>query len=511
MKKSLKTILSFIVIIMLTVSAFAFNVSAASATVSGAGEYEVGKSFSVTVNFNADATLYAVEATVNYNSSVLRLDSVSGADYNVGNGSVKIVDDGFSATKPSKSSSYTLKFTAVAAGNSPISASILGGGEAESRASASAAVSVVTPKPSSNANLASIKLSAGSLSPAFNANTTNYSATVKYNVDSITVTGAVADGGATYVGGGTFALNVGDNSRVLTVTAADGTKKTYTVNIKRMSEEETAQAEQAARDANPLLVVIDGADYTIANSFDGIWVPAGFTQGTALRKDTEIAVLNDDNGEYQLYWLVDASGANGAFYTRDENDNFTKINYINANGKMYIIEELEIPEILPDGYVVSKYDISGNEVDTIVYEAEELKDFCILRCYADGARDYYRYDSVQGTMQRAAEFDLAVANALSTQEEEPTGLFEQFKTMNKTGKIMLLTIAVMAVLIIVVAVLLIVKIARRNRYDGFEANAGMQSADDEFILNDFAQDIKYDEQINAQEADSKSQTEDSSL
>ena len=98
MKKSLKTILSFIVIIMLTVSAFAFNVSAASATVSGAGEYEVGKSFSVTVNFNADATLYAVEATVNYNSSVLRLDSVSGADYNVGNGSVKIVDDGFSAT-----------------------------------------------------------------------------------------------------------------------------------------------------------------------------------------------------------------------------------------------------------------------------------------------------------------------------------------------------------------------------------------------------------------------------
>ena len=173
MKKSLKTILSFIVIIMLTVSAFAFNVSAASATVSGAGEYEVGKSFSVTVNFNADATLYAVEATVNYNSSVLRLDSVSGADYNVGNGSVKIVDDGFSATKPSKSSSYTLKFTAVAAGNSPISASILGGGEAESRASASAAVSVVTPKPSSNANLASIKLSAGSLSPAFNANPTH--------------------------------------------------------------------------------------------------------------------------------------------------------------------------------------------------------------------------------------------------------------------------------------------------------------------------------------------------
>ena len=178
MKKAFKSIFSFLMVMIITVSAFTFSVSAASATISGAGEYEVGKSFSVTIRFSADATLYAVEADVSYNSSVLRLNSVSGADYNAGNGNVKIVDDGFSATKPSKTSSYTLNFTAIAAGNSTISASLLGGGEAESKASASVAVKVVTPKPSSNANLSSIKLSSGSLSPAFNPNTTNYTATV---------------------------------------------------------------------------------------------------------------------------------------------------------------------------------------------------------------------------------------------------------------------------------------------------------------------------------------------
>ena len=199
----------------------------------------VGKSFSVTVKFNADATLYAVEADISYNSSVLRLNSVSGADYNVANGTVKIVDDGFTATKPSKSSSYTLNFTAIAAGNSNISATVLGGGEASSKATGTAAISVITPKPSSNANLASIKLSNGSLSPAFNSNTTTYNVTVKYGIDSINITGSVADGGATYAGGGTFALQVGDNQRVLTVTAADGTKKSYTINIKRMTEQET--------------------------------------------------------------------------------------------------------------------------------------------------------------------------------------------------------------------------------------------------------------------------------
>ncbi|MBR5472669.1 MAG: hypothetical protein IKU82_01635, partial [Clostridia bacterium] len=216
MKKTIKTLLSFVIIIALALSVFALNVSAATATISGAGEYEVGKSFNVKIQFNADATLYAVEVDVTYNSSVLKLNSVSGADYSTGNGSVKIVDDGFSATKPSKTSSYTLNFTAIAAGNSNITASILGGGEAESKASTSAKVSVVTPKPSSNANLASIKLSSGSLSPAFNPNTTNYDVTVKYGVDSITVTGAVADGKSTYIGGGTFALEVGDNSKTLT-------------------------------------------------------------------------------------------------------------------------------------------------------------------------------------------------------------------------------------------------------------------------------------------------------
>ena len=140
MKKIIKSLISAVTVLCLAVSVFTLNVSAASVSVSGGGQYEVGKSFSVTVKFNADATLYAVEADISYNSSVLRLNSVSGADYNVANGTVKIVDDGFTATKPSKSSSYTLNFTAIAAGNSNISATVLGGGEASSKATGTAAI-----------------------------------------------------------------------------------------------------------------------------------------------------------------------------------------------------------------------------------------------------------------------------------------------------------------------------------------------------------------------------------
>ena len=487
MKKMFKSLLSILVIMAVIVSTLTFNVSAASASISGAGEYEIGKSFSVKVSFNADATLYAVEVDVTYNSSVLRLNSVSGADYNAGNGTVKIVDDGFSATKPSKSSSYTLNFTAIAAGNSKISASILGGGEAESRANASAAVTVVAPKPSSNANLASIKLSNGSLSPAFNPNTTSYNATVKYDVSSITITGSVADGKSTYAGGGTFELQVGDNERVLTVTAEDGTKKAYTVNIKRMSEQETLDADQAVRDADPTLVVIEGQDYTIVNDFTDARIPAGYTVGTATRKESEIAVLNDEHGEYTLYWLVDASGKNGAFYTRNEADQFTRVNYINKNGKMYIIERPDAEGYLPQKYTRSTRAIDGVEVMVYNYVDVAFEEFCIVKCYVDGTRAYYQFDTAEGTLQRALQFELDLKNENETpsNDEPQEPKLEWFGAMSKTGKMVFFISGGVMLLLIVVTILLIVKIS--SKYDDLDDDY-QGNPNNDFILADFSGD-----------------------
>lgn len=465
--KIFKKTISFIVIIMLVASLFSFNVCAASAQITGAGEYEVGKSFSVTVKFNADATLYAVEADVSYNSSVLQLLSVSGADYNANGGTIKIVDDGFSAAKPSKTSSYTLNFKAIAAGNSNIAVSLLGGGEAESKASATAAVKVVTPKPSANANLSSIKLNKGSLSPAFNAATTNYSATVKYDVDEITITASVADGKARCTGAGTFALEVGNNEKILTVTAENGTRKTYTVNIKRMTEQETLDAEQAERDANPLLVVIDGNDYKIVNDLTNVKIPTGFVKATEVRKESEITVLNDAAGEYQLVYLVDANGENGAFYKHDANDNFTKLVYVNIGEKMYIIEAFDTPDELPDDYKYSNCVISGVEVKSIGYADEKLKDFNILNCYVDGAVSYYRLDSIDGTMQRAVDFDIALENK-DTEEITSNEIENQSQNNSKITKKGLLVIglvALVAVILVVLAIVLIIKIASSGKKD----------------------------------------------
>ncbi len=148
-KRVFKILFSVVIIISLTVSAAVIGVSAASASISGEEDYKVGESFSITIRFNADAVLYAVEADVEYNAGVLRLDGVSGVsdtDYNDSGGKLKIVDDIFYADKPAKTSAYTLKFTAISTGSSPISVSLLGAGEGVSRASAYINILVTAPE-----------------------------------------------------------------------------------------------------------------------------------------------------------------------------------------------------------------------------------------------------------------------------------------------------------------------------------------------------------------------------
>ena len=85
--------------------------------------------------------------------------------------------------------------------------------------------------------LSSLSVSPGSLSPAFNKNTTSYSVTVANNVTSITVSATATTAGANIEGAGAHNLNVGANSIPVTVKVAGAEDKTYTINVTRSSDE----------------------------------------------------------------------------------------------------------------------------------------------------------------------------------------------------------------------------------------------------------------------------------
>lgn len=90
---------------------------------------------------------------------------------------------------------------------------------------------------STNVDLAGLSISNGTLSPVFNANTTNYTATVDAN--NIVINATKGDNYQNISGTGTKNLNYGTNTFKVTVTAESGTTKTYTITITRPDNRST--------------------------------------------------------------------------------------------------------------------------------------------------------------------------------------------------------------------------------------------------------------------------------
>jgi hypothetical protein len=107
-----------------------------------------------------------------------------------------------------------------------------------------------TPVGSNNANLSNLTVSQGTLSPAFTANTTNVD--LLSDVGSIVATGTKADSTATVGGnsGQTVALTTGNNSITITVTAQDGTTKSYLISVYRNGWDKWVDTSKGAVDTD---------------------------------------------------------------------------------------------------------------------------------------------------------------------------------------------------------------------------------------------------------------------
>ena len=96
----------------------------------------------------------------------------------------------------------------------------------------------------SNNRLATLTINNGTLTPAFNADVMNYTASVGYDVTRVVIGATLAEERANFVtnyGPRTVNLNVGRNEIPVRVQAENGGVRTYTITITR--EEEKAPSE----------------------------------------------------------------------------------------------------------------------------------------------------------------------------------------------------------------------------------------------------------------------------
>lgn len=203
---------------------------------------EVGQEIAVTLHFSGTtANISKVECNLTYNDTVVTALSDAG-------GRIVLL-----AENPTDSLTATCRFRILAEGTTTFSVEdcvIYDENGSIGSPSASATFSVSGTAKSSNANLAELKISQGTLEPGFSADITEYTVSVGSDVENITITAVPEDSSATT----TFdnpALAVGQNKRIITVTAQDGTAKQYIITVVRATPEETGSSETSKPTATP--------------------------------------------------------------------------------------------------------------------------------------------------------------------------------------------------------------------------------------------------------------------
>ena len=167
---------------------------------------------------------------------------------------------------------------------------------------------------SGDANLKALSLSAGTLSPAFNASTTSYTASVGNAVTSVTVTATANhdDASVAQSPANPVALAVGPNRITVTVTAEDGTTGDYTVRVTRDAPGVSSDADLGALSLSEgaLSPAFDPAmlAYTasVGNAFDEVTVTAAANHSSASVVQSPVNPVDLDVGATEITLTVTA-------------------------------------------------------------------------------------------------------------------------------------------------------------------------------------------------------------
>ncbi len=495
--KTLKRIFSVIISIIIVSSVFCFTVSAAKTTISlSASNLKVGATLTVKLTISADEEMYATEGYLDYDTKVLEFVSGDSAAKEA-SGVIKIVGTPGGA----KSQSYSIKFKTTGVGKSGIKFRDVSyvGDDQKAITGSSVTVTVVDNK-SDNADLSALKVSKGTLSPAFNKNTTKYKVLVGNTVKSCTITASAADKDAKVaIAPNVSTLTVGDNTRTITVTAPSGKTKVYTVVISR-SAAETSSMENPSSDTssetssdepetptNPLEVTIGEDTFMVLSNTSGKEIPAGFTEGTALYNDKTVATAKSEDGKFELYFLKNLESGTVDYYTyHKEADEFSLLSYFTVSNKMYIILKEGTKDTVK-GYYKTNINLGNTSVEAYTSTNEKLSDFYVIYCLTEGKYGYYRFDMLETTIQRALDFDASAVVIDSPDEEKVLSSIGEISKISGTGKVVIIALVVVVACVIALIVLLILKLYPRRpeiEEEDFEEIGGMNLFDEIDIIDD---------------------------
>ena len=465
MKKIFKSAVLSIAAIMLIISTAVFPASAENAVLSFSSQKpSVGQSVTVTVTFNPGAKMYSADFSLSYNPDILTYESATCTAKAAGGGIVKAAPTLTGETKIS----YKFTFTAKKSGSSNITVSggVYGFEDTENyNVGASATLTVSDAAKPGVATLKSLSISNGTLTPGFSTGRTSYTAKVKYEVTTCKVYATATDAKATVAVGGKEALAVGKNTRTVTVTAQNGTQKTYTIVITRLKEGEELDGETKPEDNTDepeKSTVIDGVKYLLATDLSGFTLPNGFKANTVTYGETEVAAAQDTDANYTVYYLKGENSESYQPYTLEsDGKTFKKLKYATFGNNTYIFADIPEGKTVPEGFYQSSVKIGDFDIPAYKSPDEGLTDFYYTYCFFEKNFAMYRYDSRENVLQRCPEFTLGDISAAAP---NGAGFAARFASLSSNAKIIVVGIVILIIAAVALIVMLIVRMVK-PRYD----------------------------------------------
>ena len=379
------------VIIGIFVVSFAFifklsNISAASCkiNVTAPSSVVVGKSFNVTVTVSGSAAIGSWEYTLSYDSSMVKLNS----------GQLRIVDYGNGSKK---SASYSYSFTSLKSGTAtfkPVNASVLDYASTNECLASTGSDSVVMKTQaeieesySRNNNLGSLSVEGTTLSPSFDPNVTEYSATLPVDTTKAKIVATAQDATASISGAGELDVVDGLNKIEIVVTAQHGEKKTYTIDL-------------TVEELDPIKVKVNGVNYTVVRKSGQVEnIPVGFTESKLTIEEQEVVSYKSDIAKLTLLALKDEEGDIKLFLYDEKSKEFQTFYEAKTLGLNLIILDNEKDV---SGFI--KTEFNYNNVKVNGYKVDGGKDDNYYLVYAQnletGSKGFYLYDSRESTFQR---------------------------------------------------------------------------------------------------------------
>jgi len=306
MKKIISILTAFVLCLALMLP-ITVSAASASASLTGPGTVRAGDTITLSFNLNGNGILGA-SGTLSYDSSQVTLTGTKqtiAAPWMVEfNGSNFVAYDN-NLTSPINGNkglfTVTFKVNSVAAGtNIKISYSSVTASDGSADANVGTvtySATVAAPLSAEN-NLASLTVGNATISPAFSAATTSYTANVPFEISKLDVSATAADSKAKVSVSSPNLIPNGTTKVTVTVTAENGNKKTYTISVKRAQD-----PNYKASDNNKLSgIKVDG--FLLSPVFDAdttqyvVWLPYETTSvkisGTAADNKASVSVVGGD-------------------------------------------------------------------------------------------------------------------------------------------------------------------------------------------------------------------------